>query len=50
MIQIYLVSVVVNVLAGITLSYGFLDTRLRLSGVFNGELFEQPRFWFGLGR
>ncbi len=49
MIQIYLVSVVVNLLAGITLAYGFLDTRLPLSSALNGELFEQPRFWFGLG-
>ncbi len=47
--QIYLLSVVVNLLAGVTLSHGFLESRLRLSSVFNSELFERPKFWFGLG-
>ncbi len=47
--QIYLLSVVVNLLAGVTLSYNFLESRLRLSSVFNSELFERPKFWFGLG-
>ena len=47
--QIYLVSVVVNLLAGITLAHAFLESRLPLSTVFNGELFERPQYWFGLG-
>ncbi len=47
--QIYLISVVVNLLAGVTLAHEFLEPRIRLSAVFNSDLFETPRFWFGLG-
>lgn len=49
MIQIYLLSVVTNMLAGIALSFDGMDERLHLSSVFNRDLFEAVGFRLGLG-
>jgi hypothetical protein len=49
MYQIYLLSVLTNVLAGVALSVGGMDEKLHLSSVFNKELMENDGFRLGLG-
>ncbi len=49
MIQIYLLSVVTNVLAGVALSFDSMDEKLHLSAVFNRDLFVSVGFRLGLG-
>ncbi|TVR30751.1 MAG: hypothetical protein EA404_11435 [Spirochaetaceae bacterium] len=49
MIQIYLLSVVTNALAGIALSFDSMDEKLHLSAVFNRDLFVSVGFRLGLG-
>lgn len=49
MIQIYLLSVLTNILAGVTLSLDATDEKLRLSNLFNRRLFESEGFLLGLG-
>jgi len=49
MYQIYLLSVLTNVLAGVALSVGGMDEKLHLSSVFNSELMQNDGFRLGLG-
>lgn len=49
MYQIYLLSVISNLLAGIALSFQGMDEKLHLSSVFNRELMENTGFRLGLG-
>lgn len=49
MYQIYLLSVVSNLLAGIALSFQGMDEKLQLSSVFNRDLMENTGFRLGLG-
>jgi hypothetical protein len=49
MYQIYLLSVLTNVLAGVALSVGGMDEKLHLSSVFNRELMQNEGFRLGLG-
>ena len=49
MYQIYLLSVLTNVLAGVALSVGGMDEKLHLSSVFNKELMQNDGFRLGLG-
>ena len=49
MYQIYLLSVLTNVLAGVALSVGGMDEKLHLSSVFNRELMQNDGFRLGLG-
>ncbi|MFO7780138.1 MAG: hypothetical protein R6W94_00770 [Spirochaetia bacterium] len=49
MYQIYLLSVLTNVLAGVALSVGGMDEKLHLSSIFNKELMENDGFRLGLG-
>ncbi|MFO8064147.1 MAG: hypothetical protein ACQETQ_06055 [Spirochaetota bacterium] len=49
MYQIYLLSVLTNILAGVALSVGGMDEKLHLSSVFNKELMQNDGFRFGLG-
>ncbi|MFP4373516.1 MAG: hypothetical protein ACLFPO_04240 [Spirochaetaceae bacterium] len=49
MYQIYLLSVLTNVLAGVALSVGGMDEKLHLSSVFNKELMQTDGFRLGLG-
>ena len=49
MYQIYLLSVVTILLAGVALADERLQTSLRLSSFFNGEAFGQPTFRLVLG-
>ncbi|TVQ39913.1 MAG: hypothetical protein EA384_04910 [Spirochaetaceae bacterium] len=49
MIQIYLLSVLTNIVAGITLSFDGLDEKVHLSSIFNRDLFESVGFRLGLG-
>jgi hypothetical protein len=49
MIQIYLLSVVTNILAGVALSIDGVEDRLRISSVFNADLFSSSGFRLGLG-
>ena len=49
MYQIYLLSVLTNVLAGVALSVGGMDEKLHLSAVFNKELMQTDGFRLGLG-
>lgn len=44
MYQIYFLSITVNLLAGITLSFGQMDEKLQLRSLFNPELFEHAGF------
>lgn len=44
MYQIYFLSILVNLLTGITLSFGQMDEKLQLRSLFNPELFEHPGF------
>jgi hypothetical protein len=49
MYQIYLLSVISNLLAGVALSFQGMDEKLHLSSVFNRELMENTGFRLGLG-
>ncbi len=49
MIQIYLLSVVTNILAGVALSIDAMDEKLHLSNLFNRQLLESEGFRLGLG-
>ena len=49
MYQIYLLSVLTNVLAGVALSVGGMDEKLHLSSVFNKDLMQSDGFRLGLG-
>ncbi|MFW6339205.1 MAG: hypothetical protein ACOC25_09770 [Alkalispirochaetaceae bacterium] len=44
MYQIYFLSILVNLLAGITLSFDRMDERLQLRSLFNPELFQHAGF------
>lgn len=49
MIQIYLLSVVTNIVAGVALSLDGNDDTLHLSNLFNREFFASEGFRLGLG-
>lgn len=49
MYQIYLLSVLTTVLAGITLAHDEIGERLKLNAIFNVELFANSGFRLGLG-
>lgn len=49
MYQIYLLSVLTNVLAGLTLANGEFGEKLKLNTVFNVDLFSRTGFRLGLG-
>ncbi|MFP4431098.1 MAG: hypothetical protein ACOCW6_08175 [Spirochaetota bacterium] len=49
MYQIYLLSVVTNILAGTVASFDGLDEKLHISAVFNRELLDRAGFRLGLG-
>lgn len=44
MYQIYFLSILVNLLSGITLSFDRMDERLQLRSLFNPELFQHAGF------
>jgi hypothetical protein len=49
MYQIYFLSILANVLAGIALAFDRMDERLRLRAVFNPELFQLTGFRLAMG-
>jgi len=49
MYQIYLLSVLTNLIAGVALSIEGMDEKLHLTSVFNRDLFENTGFRVGLG-
>jgi hypothetical protein len=49
MYQIYLLSVVFNLLAGITLAFETLDNKLKIGAFFSREAFMKPSFRLILG-
>lgn len=49
MYQIYLLSVVTIILAGISLAFDRLDRSLRLGALFNAEVFGRPTFRLVVG-
>ena len=49
MYQFYFLSILTNILAGITLAFDRMDGRLRLHKVFNPDLFRHAGFRLGLG-
>jgi hypothetical protein len=49
MYQIYFLSILTNVLAGIALGFDRMDERLRLRSVFNPELFQNAGFRLAIG-
>lgn len=49
MYQIYFLSILTNVLAGIALGFDRMDERLRLHAVFNPELFQHAGFRLAIG-
>lgn len=49
MIQIYLLSVISNILAGIVLSFDNFEERLHYGAFFNRAALERPGFKLGLG-
>ncbi|MEX2445288.1 MAG: hypothetical protein WD492_16945 [Alkalispirochaeta sp.] len=49
MYQIYFLSILTNILAGIALGFDRMDERLRLRSVFNPELFQNIGFRLAIG-
>lgn len=49
MYQIYFLSILTNILAGIALGFDRMDARLRLRSVFNPELFQHNGFRLAIG-
>ncbi|MFP4153505.1 MAG: hypothetical protein ACLFR8_05455 [Alkalispirochaeta sp.] len=49
MYQIYFLSILTNILAGIALAFDRMDSRLRLHAVFNPELFQHNGFRLAIG-
>lgn len=49
MYQFYFLSILTNIIAGITLAFDRMDGRLRLHTVFNPDLFRHAGFRLGLG-
>lgn len=49
MYQIYLLSILTNIIAGIALGFDKMDERLRLHAVFNPELFQHTGFRLAMG-
>lgn len=49
MYQIYFLSILTNILAGIALGFDRMDERLRLRSVFNPELFQNTGFRLAIG-
>ncbi len=49
MYQIYFLSVLTNIIAGIALAFDRMDERLRLHAVFNPELFQHAGFRLAIG-
>jgi hypothetical protein len=49
MYQIYFLSILTNILAGIALGFDRMDERLRLHAVFNPELFHHAGFRLAIG-
>ena len=49
MYQIYFLSILTNILAGVTLGFDRMDARLRLRAVFNPELFQHSGFRLVIG-
>ncbi|MFW6214574.1 MAG: hypothetical protein ACOC45_01380 [Alkalispirochaetaceae bacterium] len=49
MYQIYFLSILVNLLAGLTLSFDRMDEKLQLRSVLNSELFERAGFRLTMG-
>jgi len=49
MYQIYFLSILVNIIAGIALGFDRMDERLRLHAVFNPELFHHAGFRLAMG-
>jgi hypothetical protein len=49
MYQIYVLSIVTTILAGLTLAYQRIETRLGLDRIFNPELFTRGGFRLGVG-
>ncbi|MDA3948049.1 MAG: hypothetical protein PF508_02385 [Spirochaeta sp.] len=49
MYQIYFLSIITNILAGITLGFDRIDARLRVHSVFNPALFQQNGFRLAIG-
>lgn len=49
MYQVYFLSVLTNIVAGIALAFERMDDRLRLHAVFNPELFRHTGFQLAMG-
>jgi hypothetical protein len=49
MYQIYFLSILTNIIAGIALGFDRMDSRLRLHSVFNPELFQHNGFRLAMG-
>ena len=49
MYQFFFLSIVTNILAGITLSYEKIETKVHLNAVFNPELFRHSGFRLSVG-